>query len=200
MKVGYARISTPSQTFNLQTDALEKAGCEKIFFDTGTGVRHEREGMKEMLNFFREGDVVIVWKLDRLGRSIRNLIDLTHEIKKRGASFISLSENIDTTTISGKLVFHIFGALAEFERDLLIERTTAGLEAARARGRVGGRRFRLNEEQVCRLKELYQDKKMSIDEICRVFNITPPTLYKYMKRSGLDIKAATVKRLVAVVK
>src|SRR3954467_14990944 len=140
MLVGYARVSTTDQTLDLQHDALTKAGCTKIFTDTASGAQTEREGLTEAISYVRAGDTLVVWKLDRLGRSLKDLITRITELNDRKVGFRSLTENIDTTTSGGKLVFHIFGALAEFERDIIRERTTAGLEAARARGRFGGRR------------------------------------------------------------
>src|SRR2546421_4899615 len=140
MLVGYARVSTQDQTLNLQKDALEKIGCTKIFTDTASGTQTERKGLEEAIDFLRAGDSLVVWRLDRLGRSLRHLIEVITALEKRGIGFKSLTESIDTTTSGGKLIFHIFGALAEFERNLIRERTMAGLAAARARGHKGGRR------------------------------------------------------------
>jgi DNA invertase Pin-like site-specific DNA recombinase len=139
MLIGYARVSTQDQTLNLQKDALEKIGCNKIFTDTASGAKAERIGLEEALEYVREGDTLVVWRLDRLGRSLKHLIETITELNNRKIGFKSIQENIDTTTSGGKLVFHIFGALAEFERDIIRERTQAGLTAARARGRLGGR-------------------------------------------------------------
>jgi len=147
MKIGYARVSTQDQNLALQTDALLSAGAKRIFTDTATGSNTERPGLKELFGHIREGDCVIVWRLDRIARSLKDLIDLAAELEHRGAQLISLHENIDTTTTTGKLFFHIFGALAEFERNLIIERTQAGLSAARARGRKGGRKPVLTEDK-----------------------------------------------------
>src|SRR6516162_10231596 len=143
MKVGYTRVSKQEQNEALQRDALKDAGCEKDFSDKMTGSKFERKGLEELLAFIRSGDTVVVWKLDRLGRSLKDLIETLNVLKERGVDFISLTEKIDTTTPGGKLIFHMMGALAEFERDLIRERTNAGLAAARARGRVGGRPKRL---------------------------------------------------------
>jgi DNA invertase Pin-like site-specific DNA recombinase len=134
MLIGYARVSTQEQTLNLQCDALEQAGCTKLFTDTASGAKTERKGLEEALNYVRKGDTLVVWRLDRLGRSLPHLITTMTDLENRGIGFKSLTENIDTTTSGGKLVFHIFGALAEFERNLIRERTQAGLTAARARG------------------------------------------------------------------
>src|SRR5688500_18549284 len=137
--IGYARVSTQDQHLHLQQDALKTAGCIKIFTDTVSGVKHEGKGLAEAMNFLREGDILVVWRLDRLGRSLKDLIERLTELHDRNIGFKSLTENIDTTTSGGKLIFHIFGALAEFERDIIRERTNAGLTAARARGTKGGR-------------------------------------------------------------
>src|SRR3954452_4693007 len=158
MLIGYARVSTHDQTLNLQKDALEKAGCQKIFTDIASGAKQERKGLEEALSHAREGDTLVVWRLDRLGRSITHLIQTVSGLAGRGVGFKSLTENIDTTTSGGKLVFHIFGALAEFERDLIRERTNAGLQAARARGKSGGRPKALTPQKIAQLKALYTDK------------------------------------------
>src|SRR5258708_3813678 len=139
MKIGYVRVSKQEQHEALQIDALKEAGCEKWFLDKITGSKAERKGLDEALAYLRKGDTLVVWKLDRAGRSLTHLIDLLKRLKERGIEFISLTEQIDTTTPGGKLIFHLMGALAEFERDLIRERTNAGLAAARVRGRVGGR-------------------------------------------------------------
>ena len=139
MNIGYARVSTFEQNMDLQLDALKSDGCEKIFTDTASGSKDDRPGLTEAIEFLRKGDTLVVWKLDRLGRSLRHLIDVVATLHQDERSFRSLQENIDTTTATGKLVFHVFGALAEFERDIIRERTLAGLEAARLRGKVGGR-------------------------------------------------------------
>ena len=139
MLIGYARVSTADQTLALQRDALEKAGCERIFTDTASGARTERIGLDEAIDHLREGDTLVVWRLDRLGRSLKHLIETITSLNNRKIGFKSITESIDTTTSGGKLIFHIFGALAEFERDIIRERTQAGLTAARARGRKGGR-------------------------------------------------------------
>src|SRR5436305_5092149 len=158
MLIGYARVSTQDQTLSLQKDALEKIGCTKIFTDVISGAKAERKGLEEALHYVREGDTLVVWRLDRLGRSLKHLIEVVTDLEKRGIGFKSLTENIDTTTSGGKLIFHIFGALAEFERNLIRERTQAGLQAARARGRFGGRRKALASGQKIKMaQELYND-------------------------------------------
>src|SRR5919197_4244076 len=181
MLIGYARISTQDQTLNLQKDALEKLGCKKIFTDTASGAQAERKGLEEALEYVREGDILVVWRLDRLGRSLKHLIETITELNNRKIGFKSIQENIDTTTSGGKLVFHIFGALAEFERDLIRERTNAGLQAARARGRKGGRPKALTPKKTAHARELYNNKNNSISEICKTLNISRTTLYRYIK-------------------
>jgi DNA invertase Pin-like site-specific DNA recombinase len=180
MLIGYARVSTQEQTLNLQKDALEKAGCNKIFTDTASGVKTERKGLEEALNYVRKGDTLVVWRLDRLGRSLPHLITTMTDLLERGIGFKSLTENIDTTTSGGKLIFHIFGALAEFERNLIRERTQAGLTAARARGRKGGRPKALTVKQLSIAQELYE-KRHPIAEICRTLKISKATLYRVLK-------------------
>jgi DNA invertase Pin-like site-specific DNA recombinase len=181
MLIGYARVSTQDQTLNLQQDALEKAGCVKTFTDTASGAKVERRGLEEALNYVREGDTLVVWRLDRLGRSLKDLIEKLTALHNRNIGFKSLTENIDTTTPGGKLIFHMFGALAEFERDLVKERTNAGLQAARARGRRGGRPQVLNEKKVAMARALYADKSHSIEDIRKTLNIGRTTLYRYLK-------------------
>jgi DNA invertase Pin-like site-specific DNA recombinase len=184
MLIGYARVSTHEQTLDLQKDALEKIGCSKIFTDTASGAKAERKGLEEALNYVREGDTLVVWRLDRLGRSLKHLIETITTLNNRNIGFKSLQENIDTTTSGGKLIFHIFGALAEFERDSIRERTNAGLAAARARGRRGGRpkATTLNTpKKVALAQSLYDNKNNTIDEICKTLNISRATLYRYIK-------------------
>src|SRR6266571_780691 len=179
--VGYARVSTTEQTLNLQLDALKKAGCSKIFTDTISGSTTERKGLDEALAYVREGDTLVVWRLDRLGRSLKHLIEVVTDLEKRGIGFKSLTESIDTTTSGGKLIFHIFGALAEFERNLIRERTQAGLVAARARGKRGGRPALLNAKKQKVLQTLYADKQHRIADILSALKISKSTLYRYLK-------------------
>src|SRR2546425_7609991 len=181
MLIGYARVSTQDQTINLQQDALEKIGCTKIFTDTASGAKTERKGLEEALAYVREGDTLVVWRLDRLGRSLKHLIETITELNNRKIGFKSLTENIDTTTSGGKLIFHIFGALAEFERDIIRERTLAGLQAARARGRRGGRPKALTTKTVQMALQLYNDKTNAISDICKTLNISRATLYRYIQ-------------------
>jgi len=180
--VGYARVSTDDQNLDLQKDALKKAKCEKIFEEKKSGKDFQREQLDKALEILRAGDTLVVWRLDRLGRSLKNLIELVTKLEERKINFKSLTENIDTTTATGKLIFHIFAALAEFERNLIRERTNAGLTAARARGRFGGRPKSLNAKEVSMLKSLYSEKNHLVKDICAQFNITKPTLYKYIKQ------------------
>lgn len=181
MLIGYARISTHDQTLALQLDALEKAGCEQIFTDQVSGTKAERKGLTEALSHLREGDTLVVWRLDRLGRSLRHLIDTITDLADRGVGFKSLTENIDTTTTGGKLVFHIFGALAEFEREIIRERTQAGLQAARSRGKVGGRPKVLSAKEVQILRNMAADKSLTVSDICRTLGIGRTTFYRYVK-------------------
>lgn len=180
MKIGYARVSTYEQNTAMQRHALKQAGCEKIFTDTASGAKTERPGLDNAFNQLRENDVLVVWKLDRLGRSLQHLIDTIKSLKEKKIGFQSLQENIDTMTSGGKLIFHMFSALAEFERDVIRERTKAGLVAARARGRVGGRPALLVPKQIIRLKKLYDARKNTVEEICRIFSISRPTFYNYI--------------------
>jgi DNA invertase Pin-like site-specific DNA recombinase len=181
MLIGYARVSTDDQNLDLQRDALNKAGCEQIYTDQVSGTKATRPGLTEALSHLRAGDTLVVWRLDRLGRSLRHLIDTVTDLQERGVGFKSLQESIDTTTSGGKLVFHIFGALAEFEREIIRERTQAGLQAARARGKMGGRPKALNEKQVQILRTLAADPQKSIDDICKTLGISRMTYYRYAK-------------------
>jgi DNA invertase Pin-like site-specific DNA recombinase len=181
MLIGYARVSTSDQTLDLQKDALEKAGCSRIFTDTASGAKAERIGLDKTLSHLREGDSLVVWRLDRLGRSLKHLIETITNLNNRKIGFKSITESIDTTTSGGKLIFHIFGALAEFERDIIKERTQAGLTAARARGRKGGRPKALTPRKAQMAEALYKDKNNTIDEICKTLNISRATLYRYVK-------------------
>jgi DNA invertase Pin-like site-specific DNA recombinase len=182
--VGYARVSTNGQELRLQTDALQKAGVPKklIFIDKVCGAKSERPGLDECLGQLREGDTLIVWRLDRLGRSVRHLIDLVEDLRQRKVGFKSICDGaINTTSASGELIFHIFTALAQFERRLIQERTRAGLESARARGRLGGRKpMPVNDPRVQTAKRMHADKTMPIVDICKTLRISRPTLYRYL--------------------
>jgi DNA invertase Pin-like site-specific DNA recombinase len=184
MLVGYARVSTHDQTLALQQDALTKTGCSELFTDTASGAKTERKGLDEVLAYVRKGDTLVVWRLDRLGRSLPHLITTMTGLEERGIGFKSLTENIDTTTSGGKLIFHIFGALAECERNLIRERTNAGLTAARARGRIGGRPKALTPEQRRIAQALYDDPRNPITDICKTFKISKVTLYRNIDTTG----------------
>jgi DNA invertase Pin-like site-specific DNA recombinase len=181
MLIGYARISTHDQTLALQQDALKNAGCDRIFTDQVSGTKAQRKGLEEALSHLREGDTLVVWRLDRLGRSLRHLIDTITELGESGVGFKTLQENIDTTTSGGKLVFHIFGSMAEFERDIIRERTNAGLASARRRGRVGGRPKALTPTEVQILNNMAGDKSLTIADICKTLGISRKTYYRYVK-------------------
>jgi DNA invertase Pin-like site-specific DNA recombinase len=188
MKIGYARMSTVEQNLNLQTDALERAGCRKIFTDTASGSIDCRRGLIDTIEFCREGDSLVVWKLDRLGRSLRHLIDTVNKLQSNGVEFVSLQESVDTTTSGGKLVFHVFGALAEFEREMIRERTKAGLRAARARGRMNGRPKKLSSQQIKIAKKLMGDKETKVFDISKTMNVSRSTLYRYQTAEALKEK------------
>ena len=181
MIIGYARVSTEDQNLDLQLDALKDAGCEKVFQDKISGVKEERNGLSQVLEVLRPGDALVVWKLDRLGRSLQHLISVINELKKEGIYFRSIKESLDTSSSTGKLIFHIFGALAEFERDIIRERTMAGLKAARARGRVGGRPKVMDVGKLKLAKTLMADNTRSVGEICEVLGVSKATLYWYLK-------------------
>ncbi len=184
MLVGYARVSTQDQTLDLQLDALKKAGCEKLYTDTASGAKAERKGLEDALDYVREGDILVVWRLDRLGRSLRDLIERITLLNSRKVGFRSLTENIDTTTSGGKLVFHIFGALAEFERDIIRERTTAGLEAARARGRFGGRRSVMTPAKLRLAQAAMGRPGTTVGQLCGELGISRMTLYRFVAPDG----------------
>ncbi|WP_026715257.1 recombinase family protein [Flavobacterium daejeonense] len=182
---GYARVSTLDQNLDSQKDELLKYGCSKIFFEKASGKNLARPELKKLLDSLRENDVVVVYKLDRLGRSLKDLIELVNDLGVRKVDFVSLSDGIDTGTAVGKLMFHLVGAFAEFERNIISERTKVGLASARARGRTGGKPKGLSaaaQKKAVRAKELYDERKLSIDEICKVLEIaSKTTLYKYLK-------------------
>jgi DNA invertase Pin-like site-specific DNA recombinase len=181
--IGYARVSTQDQHLHLQHDALKSAGCVKIFTDTISGSIAERKGLDEALDYLRDGDTLVVWRLDRLGRSLKHLIETVTLLQEKGIQLKSLTESIDTGTSGGKLIFHIFGALAEFERNLIRERTNAGLTAARARGKKGGRpKSPLSEDKKLQMaKQMYDDKKIPVADIYKGLGIPKSTFYKYVK-------------------
>lgn len=178
--IGYARVSTTDQKAELQVDALKVAGCDRVFTDKASGSMANRPQLDRMLDHLRPGDVVIVWRLDRLGRSLKNLIALVEELAEKNVGFRSLSESIDTTTANGRLFFSIMGALAEFERELIRERTMAGLAAARARGRVGGRPSKMTPEKVKVAREMYDSKEHTVEAIARTIGVSRKTVYRHL--------------------
>jgi DNA invertase Pin-like site-specific DNA recombinase len=193
MLIGYARVSTDEQNLDLQRDALLKAGVSSkdIYTDKVTGVKADRPGLNLALTHLRDGDTLIVWRLDRLGRSLKHLIETVTTLKEQGVSFKSLTENIDTSTATGTLVFQIFGALAEFERNLIKERTVAGLNAARARGRTGGRpKQNPNAGKISLAIRFYTDNSLSIPEILKTLNISKSTLYRWVHTGTANTKKA----------
>jgi DNA invertase Pin-like site-specific DNA recombinase len=181
MLIGYARISTIDQTLALQQDALSAAGCQEIYTDTVSGSVTERPGLTNALSHVRSGDTLVVWRLDRLGRSLPHLIETVSQLQQQGIGFRSLQEQIDTMTSGGKLVFHVFGALAEFERDLIRERTHAGLAAARARGRLFGRPKALTPRKIEQLRTLAKDERNTVAEICQTLGISRATYHRHVK-------------------
>lgn len=186
MKIGYARVSTEDQNLALQLDALKAAGCGRVFEETASGKDAGRPVLAECLAFLREGDELVVWRLDRLGRSLQDLIIIVQRLMERKIEFRSLRESIDTSTSGGKLVFHIFAALSEFERDVIKERTLAGLAAARARGRVGGRKPCLDKAGVDMLRKVAEDRTIPAKEICARFKIKLTSYHKYLKTYPAD--------------
>jgi DNA invertase Pin-like site-specific DNA recombinase len=187
MKFGYARVSTQDQNLQMQIDALLNAGVEdkNIFREKITGTKKDRPQLDEMLKYLRAGDTVVVWKLDRIGRSMKHLIEIIDDFNQKGINFISLHENIDTTSATGKLVFRIFASLAEFERDMISERTKAGLESARARGRSGGRPSKKNDKVELALK-MYRSKEYSISQITEATGLSKTTLYRYIDKEQVS--------------
>ncbi len=178
--LGYARVSTHDQDSQLQLDALEAAGCYRVFVDQASGALDERTELARLLDQARDGDTVVVWRLDRLGRSLRHLIDTVSDLADRNIGFRSLTESIDTTTPGGKLVFHIFGALAEFERELIRERTHAGLNAARARGRVGGRPRVMTPDKVATAQQMYDTGEYTVEAIAKVLGVSRASIYRHL--------------------
>ena len=190
MKIGYARVSTKDQNFGLQIDALQKAGCEKLHREVVSGARTERPVLDRVVDSLRTGDVLVIWKLDRLGRSLKHLVELVNTLRERGVGLQSLNDPIDTTTPQGRLSFNLFASLAEFERDLIRERTQAGLSAARARGRNGGRPKGLSAQAgatACAAETLYLERKLSVRQIADRLGISKSTLYAYLRYRGVAI-------------
>ncbi len=190
MKIGYARVSTQDQNLEMQLDALGKAGCEKVFQEKASGIKSDRPQLAAMQQILREGDVIFIYKLDRLGRSLKHLLEMTADFAKRGIGLVSINDSIDTTTAQGRLIFNIFASLAEFERDLIRERTKSGLEAARARGRKGGRSRGLSKEaekKAMLAQTLYNERKLGVNEIAADLEISKMTFYKYLRHRGVQI-------------
>ncbi|MFT5469288.1 MAG: DNA invertase Pin-like site-specific DNA recombinase [Verrucomicrobiales bacterium] len=190
MTFGYARVSTTDQNPDLQFDALEKAGFDRLFTDKASGAKADRPAYCQMLEQVRPGDVILIWKPDRLGRSLRHLLEVVDRLNEQGVGLKSLTDPIDTTTSQGKLIFNIFASLAEFERDLISERTKAGLQAARARGRIGGRPKGLSAKgrrNATAAAAIYRQRGHSIGQICETLQISKATLYKYLRHEGVRI-------------
>ncbi len=198
IKLGYARVSTLDQNLDLQLDALQKEGCFKIFTDKVSGVKEQKPEFEKLIEYARPGDTIVVWKLDRLGRSTVHLIELMEVLKEKGIHLKSLSESIDTSSATGMLFFQFICILAEHERNVIRERTTAGLKAARARGRRGGRPMGLSKHYLLiapEVKEMYEKGKKSTEEIRKIFNIkSQPTLYKILTYSGTNVNGFSKKR------
>lgn len=196
MQVGYARVSTEDQNLALQIDALKQAGCEKIYQEKISSTQAQRLALTMLLSHLRAEDTLVVWKLDRLGRSLKELISLITMLSERRVHFKSLNENIDTSTPTGQLIFHIFCALAEFEREVIRQRTLAGLQAARARKQVLGRPKGLSKsakQKAQAAASLYRDGSLSVRQICDHLHISPPTLYRYLRHERVEIKASQPK-------
>lgn len=194
MKIGYARVSTKEQNLALQIDALNKAGCKNIYEEIASGAKTKRPILDELVKNLREGDVLIIWKLDRLGRTLRHLINLVNDLLTKNIGIVSLNDPIDTTTASGKFAFNMFASLAEFERDLIIARTHAGLSAAKARGRKGGRPNGLSKAAIakaCAAETLYKDDKLKLtsSQIAQQLGISKSTLYAYLKYRNVTLAA-----------
>jgi DNA invertase Pin-like site-specific DNA recombinase len=178
MEVGYARVSTLEQNLELQIDALKKSGCKKIFSEIASGSKDQRVKLEEALEFLRPKDTLVVWKLDRLGRSLKHLLETVAYLESKNIGFKSLQENLCTTSSSGKLIFHLFACLAEFERGIIIERTKAGLMAARKRGRIGGRPRKMDKKKISLAKSLFSNPELSVREICKTLNVSKSTFYR----------------------
>lgn len=190
MIIGYARVSTKDQNLSMQIDALKKEGCKKIFKEKVTGTKQDRIQLQKMLEEIREGDVIVIWKLDRLGRSLKHLVELVSELLDKGVGLKSLNDPVDTTTAQGRLIFNIFASLAEFERDIISERTKAGLASARARGRTGGRPKGLSEDAqktALAAESLYKEGKLTVNEIASKLSISKGTLYSYLRYRNVSI-------------
>ena len=190
MKYGYARVSTKDQVLNLQIDALKTAGCHKIFYEVAKGARADRPEWLKLLEEIQKGDTLIVWKLDRMGRSLHHLIKVVNDLIAKGVDIISIQDPLNTTSAQGRLIFNMFASLAEFEKDLIRERTIAGLKSARARGRMGGRPKGLSEKAkkaACTAEALYLQNELKTDDIAEQLGISKTTLYKYLRARNVQI-------------
>ncbi len=184
MKIGYARVSTDDQDLALQLDALKNHGCERVFEEKVSGRSQKRPILDRMLDTLREGDTVVVWRLDRLGRGLKHLIELMSDFQEKGIQFVSLNEAIDTSTPTGELTFHIFASIAQFERAIISERTKAGLKAARARGRKGGRKPSLSQQDIKKAAAMLLDPSVTKTDVAKHFKVSRPTLDKALKTNG----------------
>jgi DNA invertase Pin-like site-specific DNA recombinase len=190
MRIGYARVSTQDQNPQLQQDALQQAGCDDIFSEKKSGSNKDRPVLEQCLRTLREGDTLVVWRLDRLGRSLKDLVGIISTLEDRKIGFCSIKEKIDTTSAGGRLIFHIFGALAEFEHSLIRERTKAGLDAARARGRVGGRKPSMSKADIKKAAAMLSDPMITKTEVAKHFGVSRVTLNESLKRAGLPLNPA----------
>lgn len=188
MRIAYARVSTEDQTLDLQIDALKADGCESIYQEHASGKSSARPELESCLKALRAGDSLVVWRLDRLGRNLADLIRIVNDLEGRGVGFVSLTEQINTTTPSGKLVFHLFACLAEFERNLIKERTQAGLKSARARGRIGGRPAKLTGKNLAMAKALMGDRTNDVGDIASRFGVHRSTLYRIINSDNKAVK------------
>lgn len=188
MNIGYARVSTVQQDLSLQHDALEAAGCEKVFWEEVSSKKADRPELARALEYCRQGDVFMVWRLDRLGRSVKELLEIVNGLQERGVEFASLQEALDTTTSGGRFIFHLFASLAELEQELIRERTMAGLQAARARGRKGGRAKKLSERDVYRAKCMLMAPEITVTEVARTLGVSRTTLYRYLEPGDTEVK------------
>jgi len=198
MKIGYARISTREQKLSMQVDALKKYGCDKIATEVVSGSKSKRPVLDELIANLTSSDVLVIWKLDRLGRNLKNLIIMVNDLSNRSVGLVSLNDPIDTTTPYGKLIFNIFGSLAEFERDIIRARTQAGLQSARARGKLGGRPRGLGKSAISKAyaaETFYKENKLSITEICKQLNVARGTLYSYLRFRGVSLSAYKNKKV-----
>lgn len=194
MLIGFARVSTGEQTLDLQLDALQKAGSDRLSTETASGAKADRIVLAEVLAYLRAGDTLVVWRLDRLGRSLKHLVEVVTVLQERGVGFRSLHESIDTTTPTGRLTFHLFAALAEFERDLIRERTMAGLAAARARGRKGGRKPSLTPQKVKVARRMYAERDTTVAEIASVLGVSRATVYRHLPNRSDEVAGSRGKR------